>query len=198
MDLADLEWGDVLADTGEVLVCQARHDEDQLVVKRWKGTALDAELTARRLLAEAGISQPELLGAGPGWLALEDLAETMWRPATAADLNTPATLAALARWFARVHQLEPVGLPQYGEVQDGADPAPCCLVVGSFELSDLAVVGAGMDAMATDLSLAHAGHPADDLLLVGSRLAPEAWPVFLEEYQRMTKASAPTGGTEAL
>ena len=210
LQLEDLQWGDVLADTGEVLVLEALLDEDKVIVKRWGGTTLDAELTVRRLLDAAGVAQPQLLGGGAGWLVVEDLAETMWRPAGPADLTDPATVRALARWFTRVHEVEPAGLPRaqwelnglvevladlvppdlagplaqrLSEWSELVEQAPRCVVVGSLEASGVAVVGAGMQAMATDLSLAHGGIREEDLTVVRSRLEPAAWLAFEAEYR---------------
>ncbi|GAA1396967.1 hypothetical protein [Luteococcus peritonei] len=213
MDLEDLEWGDVLADTGEVLVCEALFGEDRVVVKRWRGTALAAELQARRLVGAAGPAQPDLLGGGEGWLVLEDLSESMWRPATGSDLADPSTLRALARWYVSIHELAPAGLPDpvtdlsgLGEVLDGLLPPdlaapladrlgqwsmlvahqPRSLVVGSFDLPAVQVVGAGMDAMLTDLSVAHAGIREEDLVLVRAELDDAGWQHFHQEYAEVS------------
>ena len=56
MELDEIAWGDVLVDTGDVIVCQGEFDQDAVLVKRWSAGALDAELAARRRLQAAGVA----------------------------------------------------------------------------------------------------------------------------------------------
>lgn len=164
MDLANLEWGDVVLDTGEVVVVEALHDEDRVRVVRWQGGVLDDEQRARHLLADAGVAAAQLLGDGPGWMVLEELGESMWRPGRADDLADPAVLRALAGWFARVHAVVPQGL-------SGA-PELSLLAPDLLDALRDALAGAGRDGVGDELAegLAHCAAvlgPAESLV-VGS------------------------------
>ena len=57
------------------------------------------------------------------------------------------------------------------------------LQVGGLDQNGVAVVGAGMDAMVTDLSAAHGGPVADDLCAVRAVLDDAAWERFRSGYR---------------
>ncbi len=213
MELDEIAWGDVLVDTGDVIVCQGEFDQDAVLVKRWSAGALDAELAARRRLQAAGVATASLLGSGPGWMVLEDLGETIWRPASHAEMDDPNTLTALGAWFASAHRLPGDDLPRSDAEQvltpavveaaasllgassgatlaehvsgwlDLSHGAQQRLQVGGLDQNGVAVVGAGMDAMVTDLSAAHGGPVADDLWAVRAVLDDAAWERFRSGYR---------------
>lgn len=221
MDLGEVDWGDVLLDTGEVLVCQGRLGDEDVVVKRWAAGVLDAELAARRALQHAAVSAAPLLGHGPGWMCLGDLSQTMWRRAAPQDIAGPGTLPALGCWLALVHGLSGETLPTDGLVEvlepdvvaaavtglagvpgslaqaverwrtTLADVTPA-LLVGGFAATAVVVVGDGLDAMVDDLSQAHRGAPAADLWLLGHQLGDDALAVARSGYLAVDGARWPS------
>lgn len=211
MNLEQLEWGDVIHQGDGLLVCEAVLEGELVVAKRWQEGILDDEQCARRLLAGASVPGREVLGGGDGWMVLEDLTQSMWRPAGAGDLEDAAFLGALAAWLVQVHQVEPVGLsssvgeslldPQVtaaAAALSGTSPGQVealrahvarvlgegrpTLVLGGFDAADLWVLGGGLRAMSDDLQDAHAGHPAEDLHRLRAVLG-SGWDAFLAAYR---------------
>ncbi|ROR55819.1 hypothetical protein EDD41_3101 [Luteococcus japonicus] len=198
INLQDLEWGDVIHQGDGVVVCEAEFEGDGVVVKRWQQGVLDDELVARRLLHAVGIPSRELLGCGDGWMVLEDLSQSMWRPVGDGDLASARVVEALAAWLVQVHGIAPEGLSgsveedllspvmlalaaEAGEVS--ADElarlrrhlTQClgpgeALALGGDVLANLWVLGDGLRAMSDGLQASHRGHPATDLVLISEEL----------------------------
>ena len=93
VDLSDIEWGDVLSDADGV----------RCVVKRFAETAVRREIAHYALLRRLGVPTLEVLGAGPDWIALEEIEGSEWRLGNEADLADAAVARALASWYATLH-----------------------------------------------------------------------------------------------
>lgn len=218
VNLDDLEWGDVIHQGDGLVVCEALLDGDDVVVKRWQQGILDDEVLARRLLQRAGIPARELVASGDGWMVLEDLSQSMWRPATQRDLANPRVVEALAGWLARVHELTPEGLsdavdmalmePNLLEraaavgglassdlprlrswVDERLGARGGALVVGGLAPEDLWLVGDGLRVMSDGLQASHGGHPAEDVARALTTLGEQAGG-FLSAYCRQAGVAA--------
>lgn len=132
MELDELEWGDVLAQSEGIVWCQARLGDDQVVAVRWSHGLLESERAARLLLADAVAPTAELIGSGEGWMVLEDLRESMWRPITPQEQDDAQVLSMLGRWLARAHRIE-------GPAVSRALPASALAQLLAPELVELAL-----------------------------------------------------------
>lgn len=103
-DLGDIEWGDVVSDSGGVLVCEATLDDQAVVVKRYRDSDQVREVSNYELLRRLGVPTLRVLAAGDDWLALEDVTDSFdWRLATQEDLRDPEVLRLLAAWYDQLH-----------------------------------------------------------------------------------------------
>lgn len=101
--LADVEWGDVIAEGDGVLVVEGMveldGDEQAVLVNRYEDPLEIADAANHLLLAQLGVDVLRVLGHGPGWLVLEHPTERWgWRLAEPDDME-PAR-AAMDAWQA--------------------------------------------------------------------------------------------------
>lgn len=103
VELADLTWGDVVSDDDGILVMRAEFDGRPVVVKRFASVPHRREIAAYEVLRRLGAPTLPVLGAGPDWIVLADLADEGWRRGTPDDLYDPHVARLLARWYDRLH-----------------------------------------------------------------------------------------------
>lgn len=103
MDLSDVSWGDVISDDAGILVVRGELEGDPVVVKRYAVPEHRREIGNYALLARLGVPTLPVLGSGPDWLVLADLADAGWRYGTTDDRFDPHVARLLARWYDRLH-----------------------------------------------------------------------------------------------
>lgn len=104
-DLSDVEWGDVVSDSGGVLIAEGVIGDRDVVVKRYRDPEQVREVANYALLGRLGVPTLEVVAAGEDWIALEDLSSSFdWRIATQDDLRDDQVLGLLADWYEQLHR----------------------------------------------------------------------------------------------